>query len=436
VLAGLRQAALDAHLAASRRYAARFAYERAFEACRRAAFFTSDPKEMGQVEQTLGDARAAQGDADEAWTHYLRARACCREAGLEPPADLYPSLLELPGYTSGMFRQLPDGALVEALLLEGERVARGAGDAASVARLLALRAYASNDAAQISEALRISETVVDPIALGSFLEHTAILQIRLGDFAAAQRSYERLDSLAPSGVSTDRQLEFRAILALNMGHLDEAQHLAARYLAVSASRGPHLRTHAYREQCHVLLSRGDWRSLRQLAADTEKLVSEHKETAFCYAVTTAFAFAAVAAEIGGEHEEAGALLARAEVPLQAELLERESVLLLASGALGRSDKVMELRRMVHQRSGAPLWYFNRAEAAALIMLERWDEAEEALLRLEPFAVRSASSYISALTGAVGEEIAAARGGPSAAHRELMELGYLGWSQLLSHRPKA
>jgi hypothetical protein len=284
------------------------------------------------------------------------------------------------------------------------------------------------------EALRVSETVVEPTALGSFLEHAAILQNRVGDFSAARRSYERLDSLASSGVATDRQLEFRAILALNIGCLEEAKGLAARYLAVSASRGPHLRTHAYREQCHVLLAQGDWRGLRELGALTERLVSEHPETAFCYAVTTALAFAAVASAIEGEDLEAQTLLSRAETPLQAEPLERESVLLLASGAVGRSDKVDELRLITRQSYATPLWYFNRMEAVVLTMLERWDKVDQVLSSLEPLAEKGGSGYVAALVAAIQEEMAAARGGTAATHCMLQKLGYMGWSRLLSYRP--
>jgi class 3 adenylate cyclase len=144
-LSRLRSRARESHLAASRRCADRFAYERAIEACRRASRFAIEPKDIEHVEQSIGDVFAAKGDADHAWSHYLCARERCRDAGLQPPADLYPSLLELPVYTSGMFLRPPDKALVETLLREGESVAHGAGDAASVARLLALRAYKSNN---------------------------------------------------------------------------------------------------------------------------------------------------------------------------------------------------------------------------------------------------------------------------------------------------
>ena len=70
-----------------------------------------------------------------------------------------------------------------------------------------------------SEALRLSEGLSDPASLASCLEHAAILQNRVGEFAMAERLYERLDALGPASVPADRRLEFRAILALNTGRL-------------------------------------------------------------------------------------------------------------------------------------------------------------------------------------------------------------------------
>jgi hypothetical protein len=120
--------------------------------------------------------------------------------------------------------------------------------------------------------------------------------------------------------------------------------------------------------------------------------------------------------------------------LQAEPLERESVLLLASGAVGRLDKVGELRRTTRQRYAAPLWYFNRMEAVVLTMLERWDELDAVLPCLERLARGSSSRYVDALVAAIHEETAAARGGTAATHHLLQDLGYVGWSRLLSYRP--
>src|SRR5262249_1035726 len=191
------------------------------------------------------------------------------------PPNLYPNLLEPTAYRPGMFRRVPEDGIIDALSLEGEAIARRAGDLASLARLLGLRAYRSHDPAQLLGALRLSEQVPDSIPLALFLGNAAIFQNRVGDFAVARRIYDRLDPLATAKGMADPPLEFRAILALNTGHVDEAARLAERFLVASTSRGPHLRTHAYREQCHVLLARGDWRGLRELAVQTERLVAEH-----------------------------------------------------------------------------------------------------------------------------------------------------------------
>jgi tetratricopeptide (TPR) repeat protein len=430
----LRRAALRAHVLAGGRYADRAAYARAVDTCRRALRFASAPDDVARVEQAIARACAAGGDADEAWVHYLRARDVHRDAGTAPPADLYPSLLELRVYTSGMFRQAPADGVIEALLREGEDAARRARDDGSLARLLALDAYRSHDPAQLVEALRLAEGLSDPAPLASCLEHASILQNRVGDFAMAERLYERLDALGPAGApAADHRLEFRAILALNRGRLGEAERLAERFLAASASRGPHLRTHSIREQCHVLLARGAWRALCAIGEETDHLVAAHSGTAFCYAVTTARAFAVVAHALEGRPAEARGLLSRAELPFQAEPLERESVLLLAYGAVGARGDVARLRRQVREQGETQFWFFHRMEAVVLTMLERWPELADVLPRLERVAAHG-SPYLEALLAAIHEEMDAAQGGPIPAHGRLRELGYAGWSQLLRYRP--
>jgi class 3 adenylate cyclase/tetratricopeptide (TPR) repeat protein len=434
-LAELQARACEAHQAAARRYADRFAYAWALETCRRAFRFTTDPRAVAAIERALGDVLLGSGDADEAWSHYMRARDLYREQGADPPPDLYPIALEPPVYTAGMFRRRPDEPVIETLASEGETLARRIGDRASLARLLAVRAYRLHEAAALEEALRLSEEVADPTALEPFLVHAAILQIRAGEFAVARRIFERLDAIAvPPGPIGERAFEFRAILALSTGRLPEAQYLADRLVAKSAARGPHLRTHAYREQAHVLLARGDWPALRDVAAEAERLVDEHPDTAFCYAVTTARAFKAVAHMMEGQGDQALAVLRRAVEPLQAEPLERESVLLLAHAVVGGRDEVEALIREVYARGSQVFWFFQRMQVIALTMLQQWDAVEAALAPLERIAAKG-NPYLEALVAAAREEIAAKRGGgPPAEHRALRNLGYTGWSELLAHCP--
>jgi hypothetical protein len=352
--------------------------------------------------------------------------------GVRPPGHLYPDLLEMPVYTAGMFRTPLTESLVTDLLDEGMRVARTANDTTSVSRLAALEAYRAHDTRRLDAALQLSQGVTDPASLASLLGHAAILQNRVGDFRAARRTYDRLDAVGSAG-GADQRFEFRAILELNEGNLQEADRLARQFLEANRTRGPHLRTHAYREQSHVLLARGDWEALRALAIETDALVAAHPETAFCYAVTTLRAFAIVADVMDRRSVDVQARSARAALPLQAEIFEREGVLLLLYGVIGRPDRVDAVLGEIDRAGTSPFWFFTRNRAAVLTMLQRWDELDSVLSSLEGIAGAD-SRYLVAFAAAVREEMEAARGGPPPTHRGLRDLGYLGWSQLLTHRP--
>jgi class 3 adenylate cyclase len=428
--AQLRVEARQALVAAARRYGARCAYQRGIECCERAATLCSDDLQRAEVERLLADISVAGGDADEAVLHYIRSRALFREAGDAPPS-LYPDFLEPAIYTAGMFREAPGTAVVEEWLQEGEAVARRAGDASALARILALRAYRAHDIARLSQALRLIDAIPDPTPLQTCLVHAAILENRAAEFAAARDTYRRLDAVALAAGRADRDFEFRGILALNVGEIDEAARMADLFIAATAGRGPHLKTHAYREQAHVLLARGDWRALCELADRTDELVARSPDTAFCYAVTTVRAFALVAHAIEARRGDAERLLPPVEVPLQAEPLERESLLMLVYGALGRRDAVRSLVGELDRTRTRRFWFFLRTYAVALTMLEAWDELEPALEELKAVANRSA--YVAAMVDAMREESRAARGGERASHAALRSRGYTGWSQLIGFR---
>ena len=182
----------------------------------------------------------------------------------------------------------------------------------------------------------------------------------------------------------------------------------------------------------MLLARGDWVALRALAAETDELVAAHPETAFCYAVTTLRAFSVVADVMTRRHADHSEV-DRAVMPLQAEIFEREAVLLLLHGVVGRPDRVDAVLGEVDRAGTSPFWFFMRNRAAVLTMLERWNDLDMVLSPLEQLAGAN-SPYVTAFVAAVREERAAAKGGPLPTHRGLRDLGYLGWSQLLSHRP--
>ncbi len=67
------------------------------------------------------------------------------------------------------------------------------------------------------------------------------------------------------------------------------------------------------------------------------------------------------------------------------------------------------------------------------MLEAWEVLDDTLSLLTVAASRG-SQYLEGLIAAIREEVAAARGGPRPLHAQLRDLGYLGWSELVSFRP--
>ena len=80
--------------------------------------------------------------------------------------------------------------------------------------------------------------------------------------------------------------------------------------------------------------------------------------------------------------------------------------------------------------------FLRARHQYISRGKELDDVDDVLLSLERLTAKSDSRYIAALVAAIREEMVAARGGIPTTHRVLQELGYMGWSRLLSYRPMA
>jgi class 3 adenylate cyclase len=439
-LSRLRILAYESHLAAGRHYAGRFAIQSALDAYRRALEFAESAPARAAVEQAMGAAHAAEGRADEAWQHYMRARELYREGGEAPPAELYANLTELAVWTPGMFHRVPDDAEVSALLDEGEDRARRSGSSPVLAHLFAIRAHFGTRTARtfnlapLEEGLRLVESAADLAPFGRFLVNAAGLQVRWGHFRAAARTFERLDDLGAAGHRIDQADEYRVAFALHTGDLSLAENLVEQFALENASRGPHLASHVHRERAHLLLARGDWPRLVALATTAEKLVADNPATAFCYAITTARALGAVACAMLGQRVEAEALLARAETRLTSLPFSHEEGLLLGYGVLGRRPEVARLADEIRARYGALLpHFFRRTQATVLTMFERWSDLAEPLAALDA-AASQGSRFLAALATAIREELAARRGGPAATHAALRALGYRGWSTLLAWRP--
>lgn len=440
----MRQDALQAHLAAGQRLSDRFELERALEVYGRAFDLAEeDPREVALIESEIASAYARDARGDEAWEHRLRAIAAYHRAGSDPPASLYADMLEIPTKTWGHFRVLPTEDLVLRLLDEGQRVARNGQDTLSLARLLVQQAsFAGYDPAMAAETVRLAEGSPDATQYANVLQHAATVFIEAGEIGLAEATYERMDQLVESGGQineSDYALMWRAVLSFFAGDLARAAAVADRLLDVSATRNAHVRQHARGTKALVLLGRGDWSGVSEIARDTAGLLVSNPGVGFCLIGAATFAYGAMA-DLLAQKDLPESLPGFVERCVPESAAVRANTLLVPYVMARRISDIDPLA-LESWRPGQRPWDrqvwdpygFNLS--IALTMLERWDHLEVPLRRLEEVGSKG-GKLCAALALGIREEMAAARGGPRPEHTALSELGYLGLSELLSYRPQA
>lgn len=436
----MRQEALRAHLAAAHRISDRFNLEGALQVYRRALTLARDPIEVATIEAAVGLAYARDARGDEAWEHRLSAIAAYREAEREPPASLYADMLEIPTQLWGYFRALPPEEIVLRLLHEGQQVARATHDTLSLARLLVQEAqFGSFDPTLAHEAVRLAVTSADPAVFADVLQWAAAVYLQAGEVDLAGATYERMDRLVEAGGRVNHLLAlmWRTVLAFVAGDLPRAEALAVQLREATASANTHWRTHATGAMGLVRLARGDWAAVETLARETAALVASQPDVGFCLIGAAAFAYGAMTNALARKPlpEQLTAFIERC-VPESAAV--RASTLLMPRVMAGereidpiareawRSDQRLCWNRQIWDPVGVTL-------AIALTILERWDDLEAPVRRLEEVS-RKGGGLCGALAAAIREEMAAARSGPAPRHATLRELGYRGLSELLSFRP--
>ena len=439
-LAAMRMEGYRIHLAAGGRLEQRNAYEEALQVYLRAVDLAGAAADRAEAEAAVGRASARQGLGDDAWTHRLRAIELYRDAGASPPAQLYADMLEITTFNWGYFHQLPDDAEVLRLLDEGIDVARATGDDVSLARLLAERASFTGDVSGTDEIHRFLERP-DAVRFADAAQRMATVYAWAGRIADGVSLFETVfDRLIPAGalINEPEALAWYGMTAYTAGDLSGADALADRLVAVSMSRSPHTRQHAYALKAMVRFGRGEWEGLEDTLRELRTLVSENPETAFCLLGGAAFGYGAAGAMLAGRQLPADIdELAQRMVFGDSEVVAAASVMLAKVMAGEREALVNGLRSY---RPGLRLWDRYRVwdvadliPAIAFTILEQWDELPPVLARLDAFATGGAR-LAEAAAAAIREEEAATRSGPAPAHEQLRGLGYLGISKLLRFRP--
>lgn len=441
----LRQNALQAHLAAGRRLSDRFELERALEVYARALTLAAGrPREVGEVETAIGAAYISDARGDEGWDHRLRAIAAYREAGTDPPASLYADLLQTPTRNWGYFRTVPPEETVLRLLDEGLAVARKARDSLSLGRLLVQQGAFVGSAAAAgvgAEIVRVLENLPDDVQYAQVVQHAAQVLFQAGEIAQAEALHQRMDHLTAQGGQIDEHeaLMWQALTAFYAGDLERADAFADRLMDVSVTMNAHIRQHARGTKALVLMGKGDWSGVAEIVRDTEHLVTGNPGVGFCLVGAAAFAYGAIADLLEGKP------LPDSVVPLVQRCVPDspgvQASSLLIPYAMTRKSPDVDPLALRSWRPDQRIWDrqiwdpFGVSLALARTILGRWGEQEESLRRFDDVA-RHGGRLAAALAQGVREETAMAKGGPQPHHAELHRLGYNGFSQLLSYRPKA
>jgi hypothetical protein len=421
--AAMRHAAFEAHLVAGRRNAELFALDRAVTLLERAFALADSDRDRGEARRTLGDAYANDLRGDDAWRAYADARKHFAAAGGVPP-EVYLGALRVR-MRVGAFNFLPIAAEVEDLVTEAEEAARASADPAILALTLVYSAFKDmdpatmkGDAARIAEAVSLSESL-DPATRREILGWQAQDLLRSDDLEGALRVLDYMDSLPGDVTELDgmEHLRTRALLALRGGDLPGLEGLAQRIVAMSRRMGPHLRTHADLFAVHAALARGDWPAVSALAEATARLVRDSPGTAFCSNAGILLACGAAAQGRAGRADEARALAQQIPTKTIDDVSRRDLIAfaLVFAGVPAEGDI-------------APTYW---GGVTAVVS----GSHDSAIAIADKLGSRSGggSQFFSALADAIREEVAHDRGGPPPRHEALHEIGYIGWSQLLSAR---
>ena len=386
--------------------------------------------DRAQAHQVIGGVYASVSGDDEL-AHLTASIAAYREAGVTPAASIYASI-GLVTWRPGGLRVAVEQAEVDRLLAEGLTIARAEGDALAEASVLFYTAMRPNSGERKRELFREMRAIIDraddQVPYVDLLSFQASHEQRDGNVLKAKELLEHAGAVIAGDPRAPVDAFFYQ-LANNvwaLGQLDELDASSARYEQAVMTSGAHVQTHSLRGRALVALCRGDWPAVRAVARRVASLNDDHPETVFCVGSVISLGWAASAAAISGDLAEARELLARAQ-----RIAEQPNVgdasLAGAFATLGMRGDVIRIDQRMPDG-------FSLIVAPALAAIDEWDRVPRRLPHLDRLAAGS-HRFAGAMAAALREELAAREGGPRATHAVLREMGYAGFSELLSFRPK-
>jgi class 3 adenylate cyclase/tetratricopeptide (TPR) repeat protein len=437
--AAMRSTAFQIHLAAAARLEERNAHEEALDVAKRALELTDGAADRAHAEAVVGRLYARQAKGDESWAHRTRALELYAEAGEVAPASVYAEMLEIAAFNWGYFHTTPGRADVMRLLDEGEQVARSSGADAPLALLLAERASYTEQPPS-PEAIRALLDGDPTVAVADGVQRIGTTLLWAGRIAEALAVFDAVfERLLPSGAifNIDEALLWRGLTCYVAGDLERATAISKESRATTAHRSVHTRTHSLGLDELISFGRGDWAALRATHADLRTLIDLHPESSLCLVTSSGIGFSTAADLLAGSPLPADLDAQVLRAVTQSPHIRAASVM-LPRVMLGDGDALAP--GLEAYASGLPLGDRMRVwdptgivPAIAMTMLERWDDLNPVLDRLDLTAANG-GRMPGAVAAAVREERSAAADGAGAPrHEALRELGYLGLSELLRYR---
>ena len=439
-LAGMRRLAFLAHLAAGRRQADRNAYEEAVTAYQRALVLADEPATTAEAETRIGDAYATLARGDDAWEHALRGIEVLKGSGADVPAALYLKPLALATWNWGYFQRMPSEAEVLAVLAEAEVRARTQNDEAALAQLIISRAAFTEQLTGTEEVEAILQRD-EPERFADAMQRLAQLYLWHGRIGKAVELYRiAFDDVVARGavINEPEAMLWYAVAALNAGDAPHAARLAAKLTAEATHRSAHTKQHGYGLAALVSLSRGEFDDVIRLGDEIRALVAASPDSTFCLMGSVAMGHHAIAEILAGrglpaDVDDQVLRMVPASEPMQAASVMVPKVMTGDEAAITEGLKAYQPGIPLSDRART-LDVCDLMPTAALTILERWDQMEPALQRLDAFNAGGAL-LAGAMATAIREERDHARGGPPPRHDELKRLGFLGLSTLLGFRAR-
>ena len=227
-------------------------------------------------------------------------------------AGMYSDLARETVLRAGMWRKAPAPERIEGWIDRALELVPV--DGPTRAKALVARALWGGTTTEAAEAITIADRVGDPALRFSAMAVRSTVAFRELDYEDslmwAQRAFELADSVSDPELTADPDLS-AVWPALALGRFREARRLAAHVHDMNRGLTPHHRVHGVAVPMEVAELLGDWPEIRRLRASAEAAVAANLDTP-CVRNARSILLCGLAAEIAGNHEEATALVERAE----------------------------------------------------------------------------------------------------------------------------